>query len=118
METILTDSDFCEKFNFLCPIIQDKNEISTTFFYNVYKKNSEKIILGESSEWYRFYTVDPDSVDDDCYRLFINCKNEYLQLFLDELLQLCLDNRFNITQFKVTTYKYDNILPLDPDADD
>ena len=118
MEAILTDSDFCAKFNYLCPIIHRKNEISTTFFYDVYKKNSDKIILRESSEWYRFYTVDPNSVDEDCYRLFINCKNEYLQLFLDELLQLCLDNRFHITQFKVTTYKYDNVLPRDPDADD
>jgi len=118
MEAILADSDFCAKFDFLCRTIQRKNEISTTFFYNVYKKNSNKIILEESSEWYRFFTIDPDSVDENCYRLFINCKNEYLKLFLDELLELCLDNRFHITQFKVTTYKYDNVLPRDPDADD
>jgi len=118
METILADSAFCTKFNFLCEKIQDKNEISTTFFYNVYKKNSDKIILVEGSEWYRFYTIDPDLVNEDCFRLFINCKNEYLELFLNELLKLCLDNRFHITQFKVTTYKYDNVLPRDPDADD
>ena len=92
MEAILADTDFCAKFEFLCRTIQRQisspviNEISTTFFYDVYKKNSNKLILGESREWYRFYTIDPDSVDEDCYRLFINCKNEYLQLFLDELL--------------------------------
>ena len=34
MEAILTDSDFCTKFNYLCPIIHRKNEISTSFFYS------------------------------------------------------------------------------------
>ncbi len=117
METILADEAFCDKFNFLCPIIRDNNETSTNFFYYVYK-NYSNIILKDSIEWYRFYTVDPNLVDENCFRLYINCKNQYLQLFLDDLLQLYLAETFSITQFKVTTYKYDNKLPHDTDADD
>ena len=116
MEIILADRVFCNKF-FLCEEIENKNEISTNFFYNVYKNHSN-IILEDAIEWYRFYTVAPDLVDENCFRLYINCKNQYLQLFLDDLLQLCLAESFNITQFKVTTYKYDNKLPRDTDADD
>ena len=119
VEQILNDDQFLNFFNkqFVIDIKQKiinglMNLQGLQFFYYIYN-NNKSINCELNSEWFRFYKIDESEATDSCFRIFINCKAEYILRFLEFLMP-----NPNVSQIKVTTYPYTNQLPRDPDADD